>query len=135
MGQRAWMPALLLHARRPADALYFAQRWLESDEGPPGSGIDFSPPRRTPMTDAQIAKMNKWVDLQMIYSAALAAFTLDGDSSLARQYLHMAAQYPLVLIKVIGKFKERGAHNPYLVFFWSRADAVQLTSTRIQHAR
>jgi hypothetical protein len=117
MGQRAWMPALLLHARRPADALYFAQRWLESDEGPPGSGIDFSPPRRTPMTDAQIAKMNKWVDLQMIYSAALAAFTLDGDSSLARQYLHMAAQYPLVLIKVIGKFKERGAHNPYLVFF------------------
>ncbi|KAJ7328713.1 hypothetical protein DFH08DRAFT_916603 [Mycena albidolilacea] len=74
---------------------------------PPGSGIDFSPPRRTPMTDAQIAKMNKWVDLQVIYSAALAAFTLDGDSSLARQYLHMAAQYPLVLIKVIGKFQER----------------------------
>ncbi|KAJ7816873.1 hypothetical protein B0H14DRAFT_2602402 [Mycena olivaceomarginata] len=38
--------------------------------------------------------------------AALAAFTLDGDSVLARQYLHIAVQYPLVLIKVLGKFRE-----------------------------
>jgi hypothetical protein len=55
--------------------------------------------------------MKRWVDLEMVYSAALAAFTLDGNSALARQYLHMAAQYPLVLIKVIGKFKERGAYT------------------------
>ncbi|KAJ7811284.1 hypothetical protein B0H14DRAFT_2606630 [Mycena olivaceomarginata] len=38
--------------------------------------------------------------------AALAAFTLDGDSVLARQYLHIAVQYPLVLIKLLGKFRE-----------------------------
>ncbi|KAF8184093.1 hypothetical protein K438DRAFT_1724176 [Mycena galopus ATCC 62051] len=107
MGQRAWMSALLLQAGRPADALYFAQRWLEADETPPGSGIDFAPPQRAPMTDAQIKKVEKWVDLQMIYSAALAAFILDGDSTLARQYLHIAVKYPSVLIKVIGKFKER----------------------------
>ncbi|KAJ7783960.1 hypothetical protein DFH07DRAFT_764329 [Mycena maculata] len=42
-----------------------------------------------------------------IYSAALAAFTLDDDSELARQYLHIAVQFPAVLIKVIAKFKER----------------------------
>ncbi|KAJ7136115.1 hypothetical protein C8R44DRAFT_769721 [Mycena epipterygia] len=107
MGQRAWMAALLLHAGRPADALYFTQRWLEHNETPPGSGIDFAPPRRTPMTDAQHQKVSEWVDLQMIYSAALAAFTLDGDTELARQYLHIAAQYPMVFIKVLGKFKER----------------------------
>ncbi|KAJ7666776.1 hypothetical protein DFH06DRAFT_251173 [Mycena polygramma] len=107
MGQRSWMGALLLHAGRPADALYFTQRWLESNEGPPGSGIDFAPPRRTPMTAAQVSKMGKYTDLQMIYSAALAAFTLDGDSELARQYLHIAVQYPNVLIKVLGNMKER----------------------------
>ncbi|KAJ6510892.1 hypothetical protein C8R45DRAFT_1089026 [Mycena sanguinolenta] len=85
----------------------FAQRWLEAEETPAGSGIDFARPRRTPMNDAQIDKMKKWVNLQMIYSAALAAFTLDGDSALARQYLHIAVKYPVVLIKILGKFKER----------------------------
>ncbi|KAJ6545081.1 hypothetical protein DFH09DRAFT_659271 [Mycena vulgaris] len=107
MGQRAWMGALLLHSGRPADALYFTQRWLECDETPPGSGIDFGPPRRAPLTAAQLQQVNRFTDLQMIYSAALAAFTLDGDSELARQYLHVAAQFPMVLIKVLGRFKER----------------------------
>ncbi|KAJ7702198.1 hypothetical protein B0H17DRAFT_1327178 [Mycena rosella] len=99
MGQRAWMGALLLHAGRPADALYFTQRWLEHDETPLGSGIDFGPPRLAPLTAAQLQ--------QMIHSAALAAFTLDGDSELARQYLHIAAKVPMVFIKVLGLFKER----------------------------
>ncbi|KAJ6530223.1 hypothetical protein B0H19DRAFT_1192530 [Mycena capillaripes] len=107
MGQRQWMGALLLHAGRPADALYFTQRWLEAKETPPGSGIDFVPPRRTPMTNTQVEKIKQWTDLQMVYSAALAAFTLDGDCELARQYLHLAVKYPNVLIKVLGKFKER----------------------------
>ncbi|KAJ7888611.1 hypothetical protein B0H14DRAFT_2497782 [Mycena olivaceomarginata] len=97
MGQRKRMAGLLLHAGRPADALYFVQCWLQYDEPPTATSIiTFAPPRRTPMPDAQVEKMKRWVDLEMVYSAALA-----------RQYLHMAAQYPLVLIKVIGKFKER----------------------------
>jgi hypothetical protein len=100
MGQRKRMAGLLLHAGRPADALYFVQCWLQYDEPTATSIITFAPPRRTPMPDAQDEKMNRWVDLEMVYSAALA-----------RQYLHMAAQYPLVLIKVIGKFKERGAYT------------------------
>ncbi|KAJ7153106.1 hypothetical protein C8R43DRAFT_885952 [Mycena crocata] len=107
MGQRQWMSALLLHAGRPADALYFAQRWLEAAETPPGSGIDFAAPQSTPMTPAQLKAITKYIDLQMIYSAALAAFTLYGDCELARQYLHIAVQYPIVLVKVLGKFKER----------------------------
>lgn len=107
MGQRGSTSVLLLRVGRAADALYFAQQWLENDEGPPGSGLDFAAPRRTPMTDAQRRKMGKYVSLQMIHAAALAAFTLDGDSALARQYLHIAAQTPLVFIKVLGRFKER----------------------------
>ncbi|KAK7052556.1 hypothetical protein R3P38DRAFT_2861009 [Favolaschia claudopus] len=107
MGQRAWMPALLLQAGRPADALYFAQRWLETDDTPEGSGIDFAEPRRTPMTDAEIAKIKRLLDLQMIYSAALAAFMLDGDTPLAHQYLHIASKFPTVLIKVLLRYKER----------------------------
>jgi hypothetical protein len=107
MGQRAWMAALLLHAGRPADALYFTQRWLEADETPPGSGFDFAPPRLAPLTTAQLKQVNKFPDLQMIHSAALAAFTVSGDSELERQYLHLAVKFPLVLIKVLGRFKER----------------------------
>ncbi|KAJ7452720.1 hypothetical protein B0H11DRAFT_1876199 [Mycena galericulata] len=115
LGIRAWMGILLLRAGRPADALYFTQRWLERDEGPPGCGIDFAPPRRTPMPDAKYQKTQRYADLQMAYSAALAAFTLDGDSELARQYLHIAAQYPIVLIKIIGRFKERVEGDPHPV--------------------
>ncbi|KAJ6551076.1 hypothetical protein B0H10DRAFT_1727820, partial [Mycena sp. CBHHK59/15] len=97
MGQHAWMGALLLHAWRPADVLYFMQQWLECDEMPSGSGIDFAPPRRTAMTGAQHQKVTKWTDLQMIYSASLAAFTLNGDCELARQYLHITMQFLTVV--------------------------------------
>ncbi|KAJ7666775.1 hypothetical protein DFH06DRAFT_251179 [Mycena polygramma] len=108
MGQRDWMVPLLLRVGRPADALYFVQRWLEADGVPrPGAGIDFGPPRRTPMPDALFQSLARWRPLQMTHSAALAAFALDGDSELARQYLHIAVQHPGVLIKVLGKFKER----------------------------
>ncbi|KAJ7119179.1 hypothetical protein C8R44DRAFT_923196 [Mycena epipterygia] len=107
MGVRASTGPLLLHAGRAADALYFMQPWVESGGMPPGSGIDFVAPRRTPMSNVLYQQVAEWTDLRMIYSAALAALTLDGDSELARQYLHIAAQFPSVLIKVIGKFKER----------------------------
>ncbi|KAJ7185172.1 hypothetical protein GGX14DRAFT_555431 [Mycena pura] len=80
----SWMGALLLHAARPSDALYFTQRWLEADETPRGSGIDFAPPRRTPMTAPQLER---------------------AQDCRARQYLHTAVRYPTVLIKVIGKSK------------------------------
>jgi hypothetical protein len=107
MGMRKWMPSLLLHVRRPADALYFAQQWLEC-HNPPSSAIDFVPPRHTPMPATQCQQVAKYADLQMSYSAALAAFMLDGDSELARQCLHIAVHHPAVLVKVLGKFKERG---------------------------
>ncbi|KAE9392954.1 hypothetical protein BT96DRAFT_887634 [Gymnopus androsaceus JB14] len=109
MGQRAWMAPLLLHVGRPADALYFCQQWLSdwssSDELP--KGIKFKAPFKKPLTKAEIERMSKYVDLQMIHSATLSAFMLYGDVELSRQYLHIAVQYPHVLIKVIGKFKER----------------------------
>jgi hypothetical protein len=111
MGQRKRMTALLLHAGRPADALYFVQCWLQYDELPTATSIYLCTAAPHADADAQVENMKRWVDLEMVYSAALAAFTLDGNSALARQYLHMAAQYPLVLIKVIGKFKERGAYT------------------------
>ncbi|KAJ6613951.1 hypothetical protein B0H10DRAFT_1951098 [Mycena sp. CBHHK59/15] len=100
-------PYMRLLGTLPADALYFTQQWLECDETPSGSGIDFAPPRRTAMMDMQYQNVAKWTDLQMIYSAALAAFTLNSDCELARQYLHIAVQFLTVLIKVLGKFKER----------------------------
>ncbi|KAF7290758.1 Aldo/keto reductase [Mycena indigotica] len=107
LGQRQWMGALLLHANRLEDALYFTQRWILADETPPGSGIDFRAPQRTPMTATQLEQAKKWPDLQMVHSAALATFMLDGDSELARQYLHIAVKYPEVMIKVLGRHKER----------------------------
>jgi hypothetical protein len=107
MGHRQWMGPLLVRVGRAADALYFTQQWLEVDEVP-HAGIDFAPPRHTPMSDTLVQSLTKWYPLQMLHSAALAAFTLDGDSELARQYLHIAVQYPGVFIKVLGKFKERG---------------------------
>ncbi|KAJ7187255.1 hypothetical protein C8R46DRAFT_936364 [Mycena filopes] len=109
MGQREWMGPLLLHAGRPADALYFMQRWFEEDLDPPGEGaIAFLAPKRTPLSDAEMGKLMRYHSMQMMHSTALATFLLDGDSELARQYLHIAVQYyPGVLIKVLGRFKER----------------------------
>lgn len=103
---------------------------------PPGSGIDFAAPRRTPMGDALYQQLSEWTNLQMIYSAALAAFTLDGDSELARQYLHIAAQFPSVLIEVIGKFKEHGALQAFVSMsrIWLKV-YLQLRTTPIPCAR
>lgn len=97
MGQRYWVGSLLLQAGRPADALYFTQQWINSTDGtPPGSGMDFKEPSSAPLT-----QKIKWVHDEMVYPAALAAFTLWGDCKLARQYLHAAVEAnPQVLIKV-----------------------------------
>ncbi|KAJ7763481.1 hypothetical protein B0H16DRAFT_1527951 [Mycena metata] len=118
MGQREWMGPLLLHVGRPAGALYFVRRWLESedeprsDDEPRSKGtLDLAPPKLTPMSGAQIKGLMKYSSLQqtitalqMVHTAALATFILDGDSVLARQYLHIAVQrFPGILIKVIGK--------------------------------
>ncbi|KAJ7758045.1 hypothetical protein B0H16DRAFT_1370752 [Mycena metata] len=115
MGQREWMGPLLLHVGRPADALYFVRRWLESEDEPRSEDkhrskgtLDFAPPKLTPMSGAQIKGLVEYSSLQMVHTAALASFILDGNSVLARQYLHIAVQrFPGILIKVIGKFKER----------------------------
>ncbi|KAJ7607591.1 hypothetical protein FB45DRAFT_948030 [Roridomyces roridus] len=109
LGHQGWMGPLLLHAGRPVDALYFARAWLESGGPPRGSEVDFAPPNRAAMTPEELEDVtNPFMNLQTIYSAALAAFTVDGDSELARQYLHLAvSKFPAVLIKVLGKFKER----------------------------
>ncbi|KAK7028501.1 hypothetical protein R3P38DRAFT_928192 [Favolaschia claudopus] len=108
-GQCASLGPLLIRVGRAVDALYFTQKWLEVVDRPPGSGVDFDSPRRTPMSDTEYEKRKAgWNDLQISHSAALAAFICDGDTPLARQYLHLAVQVtPSVLIKVIGKYKER----------------------------
>ncbi|KAK0442426.1 hypothetical protein EV421DRAFT_1808973 [Armillaria borealis] len=102
MGQRYWVGSLLLQAGRPADALYLTQQWINSTDGtPPGSGTDFKEPSSAPLT-----KKIEWADDEMVYPAALAAFTLWGDCELARQYLHAAVEAnPQVLIKVLANSK------------------------------
>ncbi|KAF7305414.1 MYND-type domain-containing protein [Mycena chlorophos] len=116
-GIRYWFPAVLIHAGRTADALYFTQSWLEANRNgtPKGKPLKFAPPRLTPMSSKLLKRVGEWVNVQFVHSAALATFMLDGDSELARQYLHLAVQYPAVLIKVLGKFRERtvGDTNPY----------------------
>lgn len=104
------MPSLLLHVNRPADALYFCQQWLaySSDSNRELPRIKFGKPSAKPLKIVQVEKMSRFPDLQMIHSAALSAFMTYGDVKLSRQYLHIAVQYPHILIKVIGRFKERG---------------------------
>ncbi|KAJ7187034.1 hypothetical protein C8R46DRAFT_283213 [Mycena filopes] len=109
LGFRLMLGGFLLRAGRPADALYFTQRWMEYIFGPPRGGVDFAPPFRNAMNEIKYRELatNPLLRLQMTYTAALAAFTLDGNSELARQYLHIAARYPIVLVKVIGRFEEQ----------------------------
>ncbi|KAJ7624460.1 hypothetical protein FB45DRAFT_1086110, partial [Roridomyces roridus] len=112
MGRRSWMGPILLHAGSPADALHFLRAWIEADGVPPHAGIDFASANldvdRAPMPPSVLKRVSKWNNLQMVHSAALAAFTLDCNSELARQYLHIAvSSNPAVMIKVLGKFKER----------------------------
>ncbi|KAJ7100232.1 hypothetical protein B0H15DRAFT_944572 [Mycena belliarum] len=72
---------------------------------PPLAAASILLPRAALVTAADYSEMaqNPDVRLYAIYTAALAAFTSDGGSELARQYLHLAAQHP----KILGKFPER----------------------------
>ncbi len=108
-GQRDWMGTLLLKANRPADALSFLQHWLQPDVlrtggPPPRGGCVFEAPSPEPLSSERAKKMGKWTQSSLVYTAALAAFTLWGDCELARQYLVIATKLnPAVLLKVLAK--------------------------------
>lgn len=105
MGQRDWLAPILCQAGRYSDALYFAQQWLPSN----GhilklGGCDFKKPFSDPMPDEEEKKMTRYCIDYMIYTAALAAFKLYGDSPLARQYLRIAAKInPVILSRILAR--------------------------------
>ena len=101
LGKRMILPAILVLADRPEQALSFAQGWIENEEAHPDGS---TPPSKTPLTPAFIGRQRKWGCAEHYYSAALAAFRLWGDCEIARQYLHMGARLnPAVLRKVLAQ--------------------------------
>lgn len=119
MGQRDWLAPILCQAGRYSDALYFAQQWLQNQLGdgrpPPLGGCDFKKPFSEPMSDALEQEMSEFSVDYMIYTAALAAFKLYGDSPLSRQYLRMCAKLnPVILSRVLAK-NERPSMQPLIL--------------------
>ncbi|CDO74022.1 hypothetical protein BN946_scf185043.g72 [Trametes cinnabarina] len=118
LGQRDWLGSILLQAGRTADALSFAQAWLDDARldpdicCPPRGGCTFEPPSRAPLSRDFIEKNKKNGPGSMLYTAALASFKLWGDCELARQYLRLAASVnPYVLLKILAKVEKPKALN------------------------
>ncbi|KAI0637854.1 hypothetical protein C8Q77DRAFT_1047446 [Trametes polyzona] len=106
LGQRYWLGPVLCQAGRYAQALSFAQAWLNLGNAhyPPRGGCKFDPPSQAPLTEPFIQKNKGKGPGGMLYTAALASFKLWGDCEIARQYLKLAASAnPHVLLKVLGK--------------------------------
>ncbi|KAI0663084.1 hypothetical protein C8Q70DRAFT_1042671 [Cubamyces menziesii] len=118
LGQRDWLGSVLLQAGRNADALSFAQVWLDPTRrdpdtcSPPRGGCTFEPPSQATLTKEFIEQTKKRSDESMVYTAALAAFKLWGDCELARQYLRIAAYVnPFVLAKILAKVERPKSLN------------------------
>ncbi|GBE79251.1 hypothetical protein SCP_0204480 [Sparassis crispa] len=114
MGQREWLPSVLLKVGRAADTLSFVQFWLEDsdDRSSPRGGCEFVAPSRAAMDAARVESLSKWCMGAMAYSGALAAYTLWGDCLLARQYLRIGAKVnPHVLMKILGKVEQPRSLN------------------------
>ncbi|OSC99218.1 hypothetical protein PYCCODRAFT_1470472 [Trametes coccinea BRFM310] len=118
LGQRDWLGSILLQAGRPADALSFAQAWLDRSRHdpdiccPPRGGCTFEPPSQAPLSQEFIEQNKGRAPGSMLYTAALASFKLWGDCVLSRQYLRLAASVnPHVLLKVLAKVEKPKSLN------------------------
>ncbi|KAL0945608.1 hypothetical protein HGRIS_014763 [Hohenbuehelia grisea] len=109
LAQRTWLGSLLLLINRPADALFFSQIWLTgSARGgaiPTRGGTAFpSTPPEKKLFDSEEERGADMMDGTHLYTMALAAFKLWGDSAEACQFLSMAARAnPHILIRILGK--------------------------------
>ncbi|KAG7097973.1 hypothetical protein E1B28_005283 [Marasmius oreades] len=113
LGQSTWLGSLLCFTARYADALYFAQVFMDVGAGrmhlddlPPGGGTKFLPPRRDLYTAEEQRKLKNY-EATILYTAALASFKLWGDGEEARMYLRLAAgANPKVLVKLLGRIRK-----------------------------
>ena len=107
LGQRYWLGSVLLQANRTAEALSFAQDWLDPQyrgSWPPRGGCAFHPPSQTPLSAELLEKVKKYGHTSIVYTAALASYKLWGDCEIARQYLRCAADVnPHVLLKILAR--------------------------------
>jgi hypothetical protein len=106
LGQRFWAGSVLLKAARPADAYSFARNWLHYDkaeEFPPRGGTCFAPAPLSAPSAATVTDLdNIYTRAALVYSVALASFTIWGDCEIATQYLRMGAKLnPTVLMKIL----------------------------------
>ncbi|TFK93914.1 hypothetical protein K466DRAFT_580545 [Polyporus arcularius HHB13444] len=109
MGQRFWLGSVLLQAGRTADALSFAQVWLNLPrdvDWPPRGGCTFEPPSKTPLS-AAASEEHKYSPCSLLYTAALASYKLWGDCDVSRQYLSVAAKAnPHILVRILAKVEQ-----------------------------
>ena len=114
LGQRFSLGSVLIHCGRYADALSFAQQWLDNEAGdgadfPPRGGTIFKAPRRDPGKPKDASKL-QWTSSQLLYTAALAAFKLFGDCPISQSYLKMSViSNPHILLKVLARVQKPGA--------------------------
>ncbi|KAI1792863.1 hypothetical protein LXA43DRAFT_294750 [Ganoderma leucocontextum] len=96
VGQRDFLPALLLRAQRYEDALSFCQIWLDPQfdgKNRPLGGCTFAPPSPEPLSQGAIAfHTNSWRAITQLLNAALASFHVYGDCEQARQYLALGSK-------------------------------------------
>lgn len=114
LGQRYSLGSVLIHCGRYADALSFAQQWLDNEAGdgadsPPRGGTVFEAPRRDPGKPKDASEL-RWTSSQILYTAALAAFKLFGDCPISQSYLKMSAiSNPHILLKILARVQKPGA--------------------------
>ncbi|TBU48461.1 hypothetical protein BD309DRAFT_292618 [Dichomitus squalens] len=115
LGQRYWLGSVLLQANRTADALSFAQDWLDPQyrgSWPPRGGCAFRPPSQTPLSAEALEKVKNYGHTGVVYTAALASYKLWGDCDIARQYLRCAAAVnPHVLLKILARVDQPKSLN------------------------
>ncbi|KAF9221491.1 hypothetical protein BS17DRAFT_796994 [Gyrodon lividus] len=112
--QRSWLGSVLLRAKRPSDALSFAQAWLDPNcpDVIPRGGTNFGPPSSLCMPSSVEEKISKYTEGAIAYTAALAAFKVFGDCEIARQYLRISARInPIILTKILAKIEKPRSLN------------------------
>ncbi|RXW13595.1 hypothetical protein EST38_g12256 [Candolleomyces aberdarensis] len=117
MGVRQGLGSSLIRVKRYADALSFAQVWLDTfDDGssPPRGGTLFKEPKKTLFTETQETKLSKYCTGELIHTAALASFKLFGDCPQSQQYLRIASKVnPHILVRILGRVTRPTEPNRY----------------------
>ncbi|KAJ2921410.1 hypothetical protein H1R20_g15682, partial [Candolleomyces eurysporus] len=117
MGVRQGLGSSLIRVERYADALSFAQVWLDTfydGSSPPRGGTLFKEPKKTLFTETQEKKLSKYCTGELIHTAALASFKLFGDCPQSQQYLRIASKVnPHILVRILGRVTRPTEPNRY----------------------